>query len=73
MRNELLYVLPGIASKASHIEETGEDYQEATPELQGDEISDLGGMDYNDFKELQKQTLEHWKEQQTENKAKLEK
>ena len=73
MRNELLYVLPGIASEASHIEEAGEDYQEATPELQGDEISDLGGMDYNDFKELQKQTLEHWKEQQTENKAKLEK
>ena len=67
--------MPGVPGKASHVEENGEDYQEATPELEGEGVSDseLGELDYTDFNELHKKTEKHWKEQQTKNKDELAK
>ena len=68
------FVLPGVPGKASHTEvEYGEDYQEATPELKGEGVYELGDLDYKDFNELHKKTMKHWKEQQTKNKEKLAK
>ena len=73
-RKDSSFALPGVPGKASHTEEeNGEDYQEATPQLEGEGVSDLGGLDYSDFKELHKKTEKHWKQQQTKNKNELEK
>ena len=70
-RKDYAFVLPG---KASHTaEEHGEDYQEATSQLEGEGVSELRGFDYKDFKELHKETMKHWKQQQAKNKDELEK
>ena len=72
-------VLPGVPGKTSQSEEktsqteAGKDYKEALDQdLEGEGVSQLGSLDYQDFKELHQKTKKHWKEQQTKNKEELE-
>ena len=84
---EQVNVLPGLPGKTSEseektsqteektsqTEEAGEDYKEALDQdLEGEGVSQLGSLDYQDFKELHQKTKKHWKEQQTKNKEELE-
>ena len=39
----------------------------------GEGVSQLGGLDYQDFNELHQMTMKHWNQQETKNKEKLAK
>ena len=60
---------PGVLTPLAMKEEHGEDYQEATPEI---DIPSLKEMEYDDFANLHKNTKTHWKKQKKKNKDDLD-